>query len=247
MASRAKKKFYVYWIVVGLAFAATTTMLFTYTPTLIDAQGDPHPYQKIFYIHLPAAINAFLACLIAFLGGIGFLWQRKMVWDDLSAAAAKVAAIMCTVVLLSGMFWGKKEWGVWWDWSPRMTFTLLLWLLYVVYLIIRPSIESKQRRATVCAVYAVAAFLDVPLVWLSTRLIPDSTHPKLEGISFERTVTLLAWFVPVTLLTVGLIKADFIRKRASRRLEEAAPPPETPWTVDTIADVDSDSQDKADA
>lgn len=236
----------MYWIVVGLAFAAAITMLFTFAPMSIDEQGDPHPYQKIYYMHVPSAINAFLACLIAFLGGVGYLWQRKMVWDDLSAAAAKVAAIMCTVVLLSGMFWGRQEWGHWWLWTPRMTFTLLLWLLYVVYLIIRPSIESKQRRATVCAVYAVAAFLDVPLVYLSTQLMPD-IHPKSVPITHDMKLTLLVWFVPMTLLTVGLIKADFIRKRASRRLEEAAPPPETPWTVDMTADVNIDSQDKADA
>ncbi|MHC4986577.1 MAG: cytochrome c biogenesis protein CcsA, partial [Planctomycetota bacterium] len=156
MANSSKTFWGIYWLVVVLTFAATITMLFVYTPV----EATMGTIQKIFYLHLPSAINAFVACLIAFIAGIGYLWQRQMKWDDLSAAAAKIAALMCTVVLLTGMIWGRYAWGKWWVWSPRLTFSLLLWLLYVVYLIIRPSIESPQRRAMICAVYAVAAFLD---------------------------------------------------------------------------------------
>ena len=84
--------------------------------------------------------------------------------------------VLCSIVLLTGMIWGRGAWGLWWTWSPRLTFSLMLWLLYVVYLIIRNSIESSQRRAVISAVYGVIAFLDVPLVYLSARLMPD-IHP----------------------------------------------------------------------
>ncbi|HDZ20979.1 hypothetical protein LCGC14_0254050 [marine sediment metagenome] len=230
MPAKARRRFGLYWVVVAAAFAATITMLFVYTPTAFDETLGPLPIQKMFYVHLPSAINTFLACLVAFIGGIGYLWHRRLVWDDLSAAAAKVAALMCTVVLVTGMIWAKKAWGMWWVWTPRMTFSLLLWLLYVVYLVIRPSIESQQRRAMVCAVYAVAAFLDVPLVYLSVRLMPAPYHPVSVSLDPSMRWTLAAWFVPMTLLTIGLIKADFIRKRANRK-DESELPPETPWTA----------------
>jgi heme exporter protein C len=200
----------VFWLVVAGSFAAVTVMLFSYTP-VEETMGR---IQKIFYVHLPSAINAFAACLVAFVGGIGYLWQRRMMWDHLSASAAKMAALMCTVVLVTGVIWGRVAWGVWWTWSPRLTFSLMLWLLYVVYLIIRPAIESPERRATISAVYAVAAFLDVPLVWLSVRLMPD-IHPASIQMTGAMKLTLVAWFVPVTLLNAGMIWVLF--KSSSRQ------------------------------
>lgn len=217
------------WVVYGAALAATTAMatwmLFFYAPV----EATMGPIQKIFYVHLPFAINAFVACLVAFIGGVGYLWQRQMKWDDLSAAAAKVAVLMCTVVLITGMIWGKYAWGKWWTWSPRLTFSLLLWLLYVVYMILRPSLESRQRRATVCAVYAIAAFLDVPLVYLSVKLMPD-IHPSSITLAPEMKLTLAMWFVPVTLLTFGLVVALMRRSRLARTRADAAGA-DTSWSL----------------
>jgi heme exporter protein C len=153
-----------------------------------------------------------------------------MVWDDLLSAAAKVAALTCTVVLITGMIWGRYAWGQWWDWSPRLTFSLLLWLLYVVYLILRPSIESRQRRAAVCAVYAVAAFLDVPLVYLSSKLMPDIHPPSIALPALEMRLTLAAWFVPVTLLTAGLVVA-FMRASRRARCRAAAANADAAWSL----------------
>jgi len=209
------------WIAYGVGLAGTTAvatwMLFYYAPV----EATMGPIQKIFYVHLPFAINAFVACLVAFIGGVGYLWQRRMKWDDRSAAAAQVAVLMCTVVLITGMIWGRYAWGKWWVWSPRLTFSLLLWLLYVVYMILRPSIESRQRRAAVCAVYAIAAFLDVPLVYLSVKLMPD-IHPSSITLAPEMKLTLAVWFVPVTLLTFGLVVALERRNRLARERADAA-------------------------
>ena len=226
MPNSSKTFWRFYWVVVLLAFAATTTMLFVYTPV----EKTMGPIQKIFYVHLPSAINAFLACLLAFIAGIGYLWQRRMRWDELSAASAKIATIMCSVVLLTGMIWGRYAWGKWWVWSPRLTFSLLLWLLYVVYLIVRSSIENPQRRAMICAVYAIAAFLDVPLVYLSVRLMPD-IHPKSIQMVSSMRITLAVWFLPVTLLTIGMITA-LTKQNRLRRLRDEQRLAETAWSPD---------------
>lgn len=193
-----------FWAATVLTLLLAGAVLFFYTPV----EKTMGPIQKIFYLHLPMAINTFFACLVVFVASIGFLLQRRMWWDDLASAAAKVAVLLCSGVLLTGMIWGKCAWGQWWTWSPRLTFSLMLWLLYVVYLMVRTSIESQQRRALVCGVYGVMAFLDVPLVWLSTKLMND-IHPVSVDLEWSMKLTLALWFVPVTLFAAGLIATRF--------------------------------------
>lgn len=200
-----------YWILTAAAFATAVALVFTWTPT----ESTMGPVQKIFYLHLPVAINTFLACLVVFIASIGYLWQRKAWWDDLATAAAKVAVLFCSVVLLTGMTWARGAWGQWWTWSPRLTFSLVLWLLYAVYLMVRASVESRQNRAVISAVYGIIAFLDVPLVYLSARLMPD-IHPASVALAPQMRATLGMFFLPVTLLCAGLVAVRFsLNRRAS--------------------------------
>jgi heme exporter protein C len=208
MNTMNKKIWIAYWLVTAVLFAAVVITIFAWTPT----EATMGTVQKVFYLHLPVAINTFLACMVTFIASIGYLWQRRQVWDDLAVSSAKVAVLLCSVVLLTGMIWGHSAWGQWWTWSPRLTFSLVLWLLYVSYLVIRPSIESRQRRALVSAVYGVVAFLDVPLVYLSVKLMPD-IHPSSITLAPEMKLTLLLSFVPVTMLATGLIAARYRLQR----------------------------------
>ncbi len=218
MSSSVSKAEKLYWLVTLLAFAGALGMTAFWTPQ----EQTMGVVQKIFYIHLPSAINTFFAAMVVFIASVGYLWQRQLWWDDLADAAAKVAVVFCTVVLLTGMIWGRSAWGHWWTWSPRLTFSLVLWLLYVVYLMIRPSVESGQRRALICAVYGLIAFLDVPLVYLSTKLMPQDIHPVSIGLAPSMKLTLLVWFVPVTLLSVGLVRARYRLNRTLRTARELA-------------------------
>jgi heme exporter protein C len=203
-----------FWALNLVAFGAAIALLFTYTPI----EATMGRIQRIFYVHLPTAICTFVACLVNFIACIAYLSQRKEKWDDLADASARVGVLLCSVVLLTGMIWGKAAWGQWWTWSPRLTFSLVLWFLYVVYLMVRAAVESGQRRAVIGAVYGIIAFLDVPLVYLSVRLMPD-IHPTSIALAPEMKLTLGVWFIPVTLLTVGLISLKYasnVRKRAAR-------------------------------
>jgi heme exporter protein C len=205
MSSRKRLLVHLYWLATFLLFTAAIAMLLFYVPT----EATMGPIQKIFYLHLPVAIGTLLACFACFVASIGYLVQRTSEWDDFAAAAGRVAVQLCSVVLLTGMIWGKSAWGQWWTWSPRLTFVLVLWLLYVIHLMVRLSVESRERRATLSAVYAIIAFLDVPLVYLSARLMPD-IHPASIQLAPPMKLTLLAWFVPVLMLTAGLIVAKFV-------------------------------------
>ncbi len=198
-----------YWAITLAMLAGAIAMLLAYTPV----EATMGPIQKVFYVHLPSAISAFFACLLVCLASVGYLAGRKSAWDDLALAGAKVAVVLCTVVLVSGMVWARAAWGKWWTWSPRLTFSLLLWLLYAVYLVLRSSIESPRQRATVAAVYGIVAFLDVPLVWLSVRLMPD-IHPVSVTLAPEMKLTLAVWFLPVTLIAIGSVAWLY---RSSRR------------------------------
>jgi len=209
-----------YWTASALALGWAVGMAIWYAPV----EATMGVVQKLFYVHLPSAINTFVACLVVFIASVGFLLKRDGWWDELAAAAAKMAVGLCTIVLATGMIWAKSAWNTWWTWSPRLTFSLLLWLLYVVYLIIRASIDSSQRRAVVAGVYGIVAFLDVPLVYLSARLLPD-IHPASIGLAPEMKLTLLVWFVPVTLVNAGLIAAIYRRSRARRVRGDHVPEP----------------------
>jgi heme exporter protein C len=220
MCSKCKTR--MFWVGTGALFAAATTMLFTYTPT----EQTMGPIQKIFYLHLPVAISTFLACLVSFAASIAYLAKRDLAWDRLAAAAARVAVAFCSVVLLTGMIWGKSAWGQWWTWSPRLTFSLVLWLLYVVYLMIRASVESAQRRALIAAVYGMIAFLDVPLVYLSVRLMPD-IHPVSVELAPAMKLTLFVWFAPVLMALGGAIVALYGRQQrldCATQLEDIVAP-----------------------
>lgn len=212
----------LYWLVTAVLFTVSVGLVFLWTP-VEETMGI---VQKIFYLHLPVAISTFLACLVCFIASVGYLWQRRQVWDDLAVSSAKVAVLLCGVVLLTGMIWGHSAWGVWWTWSPRLTFSLVLWLLYVAYLVIRPSIESRQRRALVSAVYGVVAFLDVPLVYLSVKLMPD-IHPSSITLGTQMRLTLLMCAVPVMLVSAGLIITRFRLQRdesyASQETDDREP------------------------
>jgi heme exporter protein C len=214
MSPRSKLIFNCYWAATVALLLLAGGVLLKWTPT----EATMGNIQKIFYIHLPMAINTFLCAMVVFIASIGYLLTRHLFWDDLACAAAKVAVLLCSGVLITGMIWGRGAWGMWWTWSPRLTFSLMLWLLYVVYLMVRTSVESPQRRAVISAVYGIVAFLDVPLVWLSARLMPD-IHPASIQLMSQMKITLALWFVPVTLIAGGLIVGRYIINRMVRETQ----------------------------
>ena len=222
----------LYWGFTAACFAVVGAMAAFYAPV----EATMGVVQKIFYVHLPSAINTFVAFMVVFVAGIGYLAQRKSWWDDLALAAAKAGVVFCSVTLLTGMVWARAAWGTWWTWSPRLTLTLLLWLLYVVYLIIRSSIDSEQRRAVVAAAYGIVAFLDVPLVYLSARLLPD-IHPTAMTMTREMRITLASWFLPVTLLNAGFIAAGYaiaVRSRNGRGRSQDVEAAARPMKLDLL-------------
>jgi heme exporter protein C len=130
-------------------------------------------YRIIFY-HVPSASVAFLFFAISLLGSIGFLAYRRsrpdwaQASDAWALAGAEVGVVFCTVVLLTGPIWGRRAWGIWWTWDARLTTTLVLWLIYVSYLLLRRFVAGPQMQ-TLAAVLGIFGALDVPIVYMSNR------------------------------------------------------------------------------
>ena len=122
--------------------------------------------QRIFYYHVPSAWTAFLLFLINFGASVVYLIRRNPKADAVAAVTAEVGVIFCTVVLVTGPIWARPVWGIWWTWDMRLTLTLVLWLIYVSYLMLRRFSTSSQTPL-IAAVLSVFGALDVPLVYFS--------------------------------------------------------------------------------
>ena len=130
--------------------------------------------QRIFYYHVPSAWVTFLFFFISFVASIVYLVSRRnhplraLASDALALASAEVGVVFCTVVLITGPLWARPVWGIWWTWDERITSTLLLWLIYSSYLLLRKFAAGPQMQ-TLAAVLAIFGYADVPIVYFSTR------------------------------------------------------------------------------
>lgn len=133
--------------------------------------------QKIFYLHVPVAIASF--CMMFFVAyyGVRFLMTKERAYDLRSKTAAEVTLVMIIATMISGDLWTRFEWGVWWTWEPRLTTYFILMLLVIGYFILRNAIDDPERRARFCAVFGIVAFIDAPISFMITRLVPSSVHP----------------------------------------------------------------------
>ena len=136
--------------------------------------------QKIFYFHVPSAYAMYVAWAAAAVGSLLYLWKRDERWDALAVAGAEVGMVYCLIVLTTGPLWARKAWGVYWTWDPRLTTSTITVLVYLAYLLFRNGIDNRQTRARFGSIYAILAFLSVPLTFYSARLF-RSIHPVVYG------------------------------------------------------------------
>lgn len=168
--------------------------------------------QKLVYLHVPAAIASFFCALGVFVGSIAFLWSRDSRWDTSARRASVWAVVFSAIVLVTGMIWGQVVWGYWWTWSPRLTFTLLMFVVYVGYLALRSMVRDRERREVAAAVYGLIAFLDVPLLYLSARLLPD-IHPTSIPLTDPMRITLAVCMTPFAMALLWLIASPWVGSR----------------------------------
>jgi heme exporter protein C len=177
--------------------------------------------QKIFYYHVPAAMMMFLSVFVCGGASIGFLATRKPEWDDVASAAGDMVAVFGALVLTTGPIWAKAAWGVYWVWEARLTLSLLLWMIFVAYALVRRYGGLGSER--LAAGLALFGMVNVPLVYMAvnfwrTMHPTTSVVPSLKGematvFGYATLAYVLFWIV--------LFAARLGIGRGERRLEAA--------------------------
>jgi heme exporter protein C len=207
-------------VLVSFGMALALYMAFIEAPRE-STMGD---IQRIFYFHVPSAIAGMTAFAINFAASLICLIKKKRWWDNLALSAAEIGVLFIGIVLITGSLWAKSEWYVWWSWSSRrLTFSLVLCLLYAAYLLIRNYIEDPDRRAMVSAVFGIIAFLDVPLVWFSIRWWRDlHPQPMLEEGNLSASMRPALWicWIAFQLLLVYLLRRRFFLEAMRDEIED---------------------------
>ena len=211
-------------IVLALMLTAIVTV-FVWVPT----EADQGIVQRIFYFHVACAWVAFAAFGLVAICGIFYLWLGQQIFDDLGYAAAETGMVFCTLVLITGSLWAKPIWGAWWTWDSRLTTTLILWLLYGGYLMLRAMGDDSPQTARFGAVVGIVAAVDVPVIIVSVRLW-RTIHPAVlitkqggHGLEDPRmVVTLLVALAAFSALFLWLLMLRVALLRAGARLRNLA-------------------------
>lgn len=125
--------------------------------------------QTILYIHVPSVWGAYLAFFVVFACSIAYLWKRDGAMDRVAKCSAEIGVLFCGLALATGSIWGRPTWGTYWVWDARLTTTLLLFLIYAGYVLLRAFAGEGERTARLAAVVGIVGFLDIPLVHLSVK------------------------------------------------------------------------------
>ncbi len=180
--------------------------------------------QRVFYFHVPIAIMSFLAFFIVFIGSLMYLIKRTPKWDAIAHASAEVGVVFVTLALITGIIWARPIWNTWWTWEPRLTTTMILWLIYVAYLMVRSYAPSQSKGAIYAAVVGIIGFIDVPIVYYSV-VWWRSIHPSPVVGPFAQADALdgtMAWILLYSFITFVFFFAYMVAERMELRKTEEA-------------------------
>ena len=180
--------------------------------------------QRVFYFHVPIAIMSFLAFFVVFIASLGYLIKRTPKWDAIAHASAEVGVVFVTLALLTGIIWARPIWNTWWTWEPRLTTTMILWLIYVAYLMVRSYAPSQSKGAIYGAVVGILGFVDVPIVYYSV-VWWRSIHPSPVVGPFAQADALdstMAWILLYSFITFVFFFAYMVMERIELRNTEEA-------------------------
>src|SRR5213083_3429951 len=218
--SLARKGRLITLIGLGL-LAAVYVRALAFTP-VERVQG---PAQKIYYLHVPAAIWAEMAMFLVGLAGIFYLFLKDARLDRFAEASAEAGTVFAAIVLTTGPIWGKPIWGTWWTWDARLTSTLFLFFLYIGYLLLRGAVMEAGARARYAAVLGICGMCLVPFIHLSVYLfrtlhpMPIIMKPSTPSLPGSMLATWSFSFVAFTVLYVGFVMQRYALARAGARQE----------------------------
>lgn len=177
--------------------------------------------QKIFYFHISSAFTLFLAFGVTCISSILYLIKRLDKYDTIALVSTEIGIVFGIVVFTTGPIWARFAWNTWWNWEPRLTSALILWLTYIGYLILRSALAADKKRVY-SAVLGIIGFLNVPIVYFSVELWQGGLHPdtstKMNLPPTMQTAWLISW-VALTLLYLFLLMFRYRAEQIKLELE----------------------------
>jgi heme exporter protein C len=209
MESQPRALYILNLVTLGLLVIATLIVL-VYAPVEVQMGR----VQKVFYFHLSAAWVGMLGFFVAVVAAIAYLITNQRKWDVAGSAAVEVSLVFFFIAIVAGSIWARRTWGTWWTWDPRLTSAAIVELVYAAYFMLRQGLDDPDRRARFGAVYAIVAFISVPITFLSILLL-RTIHPNLSqsgsggmGLTPKMVQTLL-----FSLFTFSFVFADLFWHR----------------------------------
>ncbi|MFW9833905.1 MAG: cytochrome c biogenesis protein [Candidatus Thorarchaeota archaeon] len=206
-----------------LGITAAVSLLYVYM-TWIFAPPDVRLGEnvRIFFQHVAPALVAYGLFGGTLLCGIMYLWKGELKYDILGAVTIKLGLLFTTITLLSGMMWADAAWGSPWNWDPRETTTLILWVAYACILAYRASVTDRESRAQFGSIFGIVAFPMVILSYLSIRiwetLHPIVIEPSGLQMGVEHMMTLFVAMIAVTLIALILVELTYRVDSAQEKL-----------------------------
>jgi heme exporter protein C len=199
-------------------------VMYVRAPFMIEAaplESTMGVIQKIFYFHVPSAMMTFMAAFVCGVGSAMFLWRRSRLADHVAVAGAELAVVFGIIVLVTGPLWARKAWGVWWTWDVRLTMTLVMWMVFVAYLLLRRfGGPGSEILAAAVGVFGNAL---VPFVYVSVNYW-RTIHPKTSVVSSlpPEMAAPFRWSIVAFVLLFGALLILRTRLESQRAaLEEA--------------------------
>ncbi|MBX9704515.1 MAG: cytochrome c biogenesis protein CcsA, partial [Silvanigrellaceae bacterium] len=148
---------------------------------------------RILFVHVPVAWNAFFWLFIAAFFAVFSLIssEKSFQYDWSTQACIELGTLFSSLVLITGSIWGRPTWGVWWDWDPRLTCSLVMFLMGCGYLILRDFTPNPIQKKNMSAIIAILCAINVPIVYFSVNLW-RSLHQPQTFIQPARTAAPLA-------------------------------------------------------
>ncbi|MBP7146771.1 MAG: cytochrome c biogenesis protein CcsA [Acidobacteria bacterium] len=207
------------WIL-GATFAVGAAVLLGFAMLYAETERTMGDVQRIFYFHVPSAINAALAYVVAAGAGAGYLATRRIGWDQVGRAAVETGTLWATIMLVTGPIWARSAWGTWWTWEPRLTTSLIAWLILLGALLVRQVSQNAEQAARLGSVIAIIGCLNLPIVYKSVDWWRGN-HPMIfrggEGSSLAPSMltAFLAGIAGVTLMHAALFVLAWRTARAA--------------------------------
>ncbi len=179
--------------------------------------------QKIFYVHVPAAMLMYAGFVICSSASLFYLLKPTQTWDTIAVVGVEIGLLFGVYVMVSGPLWGYKAWGKAWVFDPQLTTALILFLMYGGYALLRLFSGSSRRIRQIAAVFAVISSTMIPVVHWAVK-VWGGIHPTVEreggngmhpDIALAFGLSMLGFLV----LSIAVFWAQVSVKREAAKLE----------------------------